>query len=43
MRNAAVNRQMGTEYLSAMLERYNGDVPRALAAYNWGVGKADKP
>jgi len=41
MRNAAVNRQMGTEYLSAMLERYNGDVPRALAAYNWGVGKAD--
>lgn len=41
MRNAAVNRQMGTEYLSAMLERYNGDVPRALAAYNWGAGNAD--
>lgn len=42
MRNAAVNRQMGTEYLSAMLERYNGDVPRALAAYNWGPGRADQ-
>lgn len=41
MRNAAVNRQMGTEYLSAMLERYSGDVPRALAAYNWGAGRAD--
>ena len=41
MRNAAVNRQMGTEYLSAMLERYNGDVPRALAAYNWGADRAD--
>lgn len=41
MRNAAVNRQMGTEYLSTMLKRYKGDVPRALAAYNWGVGRAD--
>lgn len=41
MRNAEVNRQMGTEYLSVMLERYKGDVPRALAAYNWGAGRAD--
>lgn len=41
MRNADVNATMGTEYLTAMLERYNGDVPRALAAYNWGAGRAD--
>ena len=41
MRNADVNRQMGTEYLATMLKRYKGDVPRALAAYNWGAGRAD--
>lgn len=41
MRNPAVNEAMGTEYLETMLERYNGDVNRALAAYNWGPGKAD--
>ena len=41
MRNPEVNKAMGTEYLSTMLRRYNGDVPRALAAYNWGAGNAD--
>lgn len=41
MRDPRVNAQMGNEYLTAMLERYNGDVPRALAAYNWGAGRAD--
>lgn len=41
MRDPEVNATMGTEYLTAMLERYNGDVPRALAAYNWGAGRAD--
>lgn len=33
--------RFGAEYLSTMLDRYGGDVPRALAAYNWGPGKAD--
>ncbi len=41
MRDPEVNATMGTEYLTAMLERYQGDVPRALAAYNWGAGRAD--
>lgn len=41
MRNPDVNAAMGTEYLSTMLERYGGDVERALVAYNWGPGNAD--
>ena len=41
MRNPQVNAQMGHEYLTAMLKRYNGDVARALVAYNWGPGNAD--
>ena len=36
------NEQFGFAYMDKMLERYKGDVPRALAAYNWGPGNADK-
>ena len=32
----------GAQYLGAMLRRYKGDTKRALVAYNWGPGKADK-
>ena len=38
----AVNRQFGEQYLGAMVNRYQGDTRRALAAYNWGAGNADK-
>ncbi len=34
--------RVGKDYLDAMYRKYNGDLPKALAAYNWGPGNVDK-
>lgn len=36
------SRQAAREYLTDLEKKYEGDVPKALAAYNWGPGNLDK-
>jgi soluble lytic murein transglycosylase-like protein len=37
----AQNIMAGTRYLRQLLDRYQGDVKLALAAYNWGMGNLE--
>jgi soluble lytic murein transglycosylase-like protein len=40
--NPFVNVKLGTAYLRQLVDRYDGDVATALAAYNWGPGNVDR-
>lgn len=42
LRDPDVSIRYGTWYIKGLVDKYNGDTDLALAAYNAGVGRADK-
>lgn len=37
-----INRKLGRQYMTMMMDKYQNNVEDALVAYNWGQGNADK-
>jgi soluble lytic murein transglycosylase len=42
LNDPAYNKLIGIAYMSEQLRKYDGDVARALAAYNAGPGRVDE-
>jgi len=40
--NPEINVRMGTYYISWLLNKFNGDMNKAIAAYNWGPGHIER-
>ena len=40
--NPVENERGGKDYLGKLIDQYEGDIPKALAAYNWGQGNVKR-
>jgi len=42
LKNPGVNVTFGRSLVEALLKRYDDDLDKVLAAYNWGIGNVDR-